>query len=175
MENDTPPKNQICDVEPKTSSNFVTPSYRFHWESFTLIELLVVIAIISILAALLSPALSRARDQARSAQCISNLRQLVTAFYLYANDNNERCIDAYVLRGVGWYDWSNGITPYLGKKDTDGFSVGWNFFRCPSERNPAVYTYGVNYSGALTPPIISISPAQIPSLPGSGRLTNIAS
>jgi prepilin-type N-terminal cleavage/methylation domain-containing protein len=53
---------------------------------FTLIELLVVIAIIAILAAMLLPALSKAKQQAQGAQCISNLKQLTTAWIMYAGD-----------------------------------------------------------------------------------------
>ena len=56
---------------------------------FTLIELLVVIAIIGILAALLLPVLSRAKDRALTVACLNNLKQLQVCWQLYADDNND--------------------------------------------------------------------------------------
>jgi len=78
-------------------------------EGFTLIELLVVIAIIAILAALLLPALSAAKQKARTAQCVSQLHQCGIALEAYLPDFNERLFwtnDNVALEGMEWFVWA---------------------------------------------------------------------
>src|SRR5687767_14935753 len=66
-----------------------SPKNRSRFAGFTLIELLVVVAIISVLAAMLLPALKNAKGKAQQAACINNLRQINMAFRLYADENND--------------------------------------------------------------------------------------
>jgi prepilin-type N-terminal cleavage/methylation domain-containing protein/prepilin-type processing-associated H-X9-DG protein len=79
---------------------------------FTLIELLVVIAIIAILASILFPVFSRARAKARQASCLSNVKQLILAHKMYAEDFDEQFCPAVVLTGacIGTPCWPEGGT-----------------------------------------------------------------
>jgi prepilin-type N-terminal cleavage/methylation domain-containing protein len=72
-----------------TSDGFRDGSVRHVRHAFTLIELLVVIAIIAILAALLLPALAKAKEKARTVNCLSNLKQLGLAYFMYINDGGK--------------------------------------------------------------------------------------
>ncbi|MFO7945663.1 MAG: DUF1559 domain-containing protein, partial [Armatimonadota bacterium] len=98
-------------------------------KGFTLIELLVVIAIIAILAAILFPVFARAREKAREASCLSNVKQITLGLKMYVDDHNGWYPLAYYygsdLSGGGM-SWAMAVNPYVKQKMESG--IWW----CPS-------------------------------------------
>jgi prepilin-type N-terminal cleavage/methylation domain-containing protein/prepilin-type processing-associated H-X9-DG protein len=114
-------------------------------KGFTLIELLVVIAVISILAAILFPVFAQAREKARSITCASNMKQLATAWLMYAQDYDDTFPLAQFPRrpGPGTVYWMEVIDPYV-KGGIEQPARGSTFVReersvytCPSYLVPA--------------------------------------
>lgn len=150
-----------CSVHPRPGS---TP------QAFTLIELLVVVAIIGLLAALLLPALGRARARAQTASCSGSLRQLAIAFHMYLDDYRDTFPTGAAHSGLGaqpedwvWWQATTGPGPARMRDPAQGTVVRYlsgydtRYLRCPSDRdaearevlwrsNPGTEQYFYSYS-----------------------------
>ena len=137
-------------MKTQTSPSYFSTPHRHAFRGFTLIELLVVIAIIAILAALLLPALARARQKTQAIYCMNNTKQLVLCWHMYALDNNDKLPPnrdgGNVGKSASDAAWVGGWLDFSASTDNTNINFLINHDRYPYAaylspclKNPVVY------------------------------------
>jgi prepilin-type N-terminal cleavage/methylation domain-containing protein/prepilin-type processing-associated H-X9-DG protein len=178
-----------------TGNGLATDDLRYFRAGFTLIELLVVITVIAILAALIMPALARAKDKGHHTVCLNNLRQIGTAFLLYVDERED--VFPGAAAGVpmspareDWIYWNYNdpiVSTVPGRNDIRNSSIapftsGFNpaLYRCPmdkqardraeaQQRTPGLVTYPFSYSA--TSVFVATDPVNPPLADNHGILS----
>jgi prepilin-type N-terminal cleavage/methylation domain-containing protein/prepilin-type processing-associated H-X9-DG protein len=135
----------------KLSSGRNLPRFKSE-RAFTLIELLVVIAIIAILAAMILPALTKAKMKAQGIGCLNNHRQLLLAWKMYMEDNQDRVLGARQWIGgqltlntpTAAANWD--VDTYVKASPLWPYSKSAGIFRCPADRSTATDNFGNSVS-----------------------------
>ena len=121
-------------------------------KTFTLIELLVVIAIIAILAAMLLPALGKARDKAQAISCVNQMKQFGTAANMYVSDNKQILPTWYGEHAMSWVRIGYEESGVLGSSNGTGVTEGalyqyigdTNIYVCPTDELDSKIAYALN-------------------------------